>query len=83
VKWDEENSKTLLKKRSITFEEVVETVKAFAHVDALRMTLRAQMRASAIGSLPISDKTVYIESGYIHYMLYRLLRFKGRPFVIK
>ena len=55
------------------FHEVIDTVKAFAHTDALRITLRAQMRSSAIASLPISGKTVYIESGYIHYMLYRLL----------
>ena len=56
------------------FSSVVEAVKTFARVDALRLTLRERLRARAICSLYRPGETMYVEAGYIHYPLYRYLR---------
>ena len=58
------------------FASVVEAVKTFARVDALRLTLRERLRANAIASLYRPGETMYVEAGYIHYPLYRYLRQK-------
>ena len=56
------------------FSSVVEAVKTFARADALRLTLRERLRATAIASLYRPGETVYVEAGYIHYPIYRYLR---------
>jgi len=60
------------------FKQVVESVKAFATADARRSNLRSALRSQAIASLDTTKK-IYVESGYIHYPLYRYLlhNFKG------
>ena len=54
------------------FKQVIESVKAFATADARRSNLRSKLRSGAIAALDTSKK-VYVESGYIHYPLYRYL----------
>ena len=54
------------------FKQVIESVKAFATADAQRSNLRSALRSVAIGELDITKK-IYVESGYIHYPLYRYL----------
>jgi hypothetical protein len=54
------------------FKQVIESVKAFAAADAQRSNLRSKLRSVAIGALDTSKK-IYVESGYIHYPLYRYL----------
>ncbi len=56
------------------FDVVVRAVNNFARADALRLTLRERLRAKAIAALYRSARTMYVESGYIHYPLYRYLR---------
>jgi len=56
------------------FSRVIEAVKAFAVEDAKRLTLRALLRAQAIGNLTRGDTETYVEAGYIHYPLYLFLR---------
>ena len=60
------------------FKQVIESVKTFATADAQRSNLRSILRAEAIASLDTTKK-IYVESGYIHYPLYRYLlhNFKG------
>jgi hypothetical protein len=60
------------------FKQVIESVKAFANADAQRSNLRSILRSGAIASLDTTKK-IYVESGYIHYPLYRYLlhNFKG------
>jgi hypothetical protein len=60
------------------FKQVIESVKAFAHADAQRSKLRSILRAEAIATLD-TNKKIYVETGYIHYPLYRCLlhEFKG------
>jgi len=57
-----------------SFKELVEAVKTFARADALRLSLRAHLRAIAIASLASTWEKIYIESGHIHFPLYRFLR---------
>ncbi len=61
------------------FESVVEAVKRFARADALRLTLRERLRARAIASVYEPAETMYVEAGYIHYPLYRYLRYELSP----
>lgn len=56
------------------FDEVVQTVKAFAQADAARLMLRERMRAQAIKPLVSDGVDVYVEAGYIHYPLYHYLK---------
>ena len=56
------------------FTAVVERVKNFARADAKRLTLRERLRAKSITALYRSGDTMYVETGYIHYPLYRYLR---------
>ena len=60
------------------FKQVIESVKTFATADARRSNLRSALRSQAIVALDTTKKT-YVESGYIHYPLYRYLlhNFKG------
>ncbi|MFO7554297.1 MAG: hypothetical protein R6W88_03760 [Desulfobacterales bacterium] len=60
------------------FNQVIESVKAFATSDAQRSKLRSIMRARAIAILDTTKK-IFVETGYIHYPLYRYLLkdFKG------
>lgn len=60
------------------FKQVIESVKSFATADAQRSNLRSILRAEAIATLDTTNK-IYVESGYIHYPLYRYLLhdFKG------
>ena len=61
------------KSTSAPFEEVVEAVKTFARADASRLAFRERLRAKAIASLVNPAESMYVESGYIHYPLYRYL----------
>ena len=54
------------------FKHVIESVKAFATADARRSNLRSALRSEAIADLDTTKK-IYVESGYIHYPLYRYL----------
>jgi hypothetical protein len=60
------------------FKQVIESVKTFANADAQRSNLRSILRAKEIATLDTTKK-IYVESGYIHYPLYRYLlhNFKG------
>ena len=60
------------------FKQVIESVKTFANSDARRSNLRSILRAKEIATLDTTKK-IYVESGYIHYPLYRYLlhNFKG------
>ncbi len=60
------------------FKQVIESVKAFASEDAQRSKLQSILRAKAIGTLDTTKK-IFVETGYIHYPLYRCLLhdFKG------
>jgi hypothetical protein len=54
------------------FTQVIESVKTFATADAQRSNLRSALRSEAIATLDTTKK-IYVESGYIHYPLYRCL----------
>ena len=56
------------------FPKVVKAVKAFARADAQRLLLRDGLRASTIASAASSSVSIFVEAGYIHYLLYRFLR---------
>jgi hypothetical protein len=56
------------------FDEVVQSVKAFARADADRLVLRERLRAQAIKPLTSHGVDIYVEAGYIHYPLYHFLR---------
>jgi hypothetical protein len=60
------------------FKQVVGSVKAFANADAQRSKLRSILRGDAIGNMDTTKK-IFVETGYIHYPLYRCLLndFKG------
>jgi hypothetical protein len=57
------------------FSNLIASVKAFAKADAERSNLRSMLRARAIASLD-TTREIFVESGYIHYPLYRYLRRK-------
>ncbi len=58
---------------SAPFPEVVEAVKTFALTDARRLALRDRLRARAIESAAGAGEWIFVEAGYIHYPLYRIL----------
>jgi hypothetical protein len=58
---------------SAPFPEVVEAVKTFALADARRLALRDRLRARAIASEAGAGESIFVEAGYIHYPLYRIL----------
>jgi hypothetical protein len=57
-----------------TFEKAIEAIIRFARADAARFRLRDSLRAQALVSLVQDYPSSYIESGLIHYQLWRLLR---------
>jgi len=57
-----------------TFEKAIEAIIRFARADAARFRLRDSLRAQALVSLFQEYPSSYIESGLIHYQLWRLLR---------
>jgi len=57
-----------------TFEEAIEAIIRFARADAARFRLRDSLRAQELVSLVQEYPSSYIESGLIHYQLWRLLR---------
>jgi hypothetical protein len=57
-----------------TFEAALEAIIRFARADAARFRLRDSLRAQALVSLVQEYPSSYIESGLIHYQLWRLLR---------
>jgi hypothetical protein len=69
--------------RHAAFEDVVESVKAFARADACRLVLRDRLRARAIASLVRPGEETYVEAGYVHQRLCQFLRreLKGREVV--
>jgi hypothetical protein len=56
------------------FDDVIEGVKRFARADSLRLALRERLRARAIAEVVRPGDFTYVEAGYIHYPLHRLLR---------
>jgi hypothetical protein len=50
--------------RQIMEQHLIESVKAFAAVDAKRSNFRSKLRSGAIAALDTSKK-IYVESGYI------------------
>lgn len=57
-----------------TFEEAIEAIIRFARADAARFRLRDSLRSQALIALVQEYPSSYIESGLIHYQLWRLLR---------
>ena len=57
-----------------TFEEALEAIIRFARADAARFRLRDSLRSQALVTLVQEYPSSYIESGLIHYQLWRLLR---------
>jgi hypothetical protein len=51
------------------FDQVVESVKQFARVDADRFRLRDAMRAEALAELAGNFATIYVEAGHMHLAL--------------
>ena len=64
-----------------TFEEALDAIIRFARADAARFRLRDSLRAQALVSLVQAYPSSYIESGLIHYQLWRLLRDRLPPHV--
>ena len=56
------------------FDDVVDSVNAFAKADADRLVMREYLRAQAIKPLTSYGVDIYVEAGYIHYPLYHYLR---------
>lgn len=56
-----------------SFEKSVEAVIQFARMDAARFRLRDSLRVQALSALVLNHASTYIESGLIHYHLWRLL----------
>lgn len=56
------------------FPEVVEAVVRFAQADAARIALRDGMRAERLAVEARAASTLYVESGYIHWRLFRELK---------
>jgi len=56
------------------FDAVLEAVQRFARADASKGRLRDALRADAIAPLVQSHRAIYVESGYLHLTLRRLLR---------
>jgi hypothetical protein len=57
-----------------TFEEALDAIIRFPRADPARFRLRDSLRAQALVSLVQEYSSSYIESGLIHYQLWRLLR---------
>ncbi len=74
---ESEASRTLLAfyaaAHTAPFIKVVETVKAFARADAARFRLRDGLRAAAIAPLSPKYPSLYVEAGYIHLYLLKVL----------
>jgi hypothetical protein len=51
------------------FDQVVESVKQFARLDAERFRLRDAMRAQALAELAGKFATIYVEAGHMHLAL--------------
>jgi hypothetical protein len=56
-----------------TFLKVVATVKEFARADAARFRLRDKLRAAALAPLAQQFSHLYVEAGYIHLFLLKIL----------
>ncbi|MEJ5363945.1 MAG: hypothetical protein WHS86_02495 [Desulfosoma sp.] len=61
------------------FSEVVRAVIHFARTDAARIALRDEMRARRLAVEAKNVSTLYVESGYIHWKLFRDLRRSVEP----
>lgn len=55
------------------FELLVNAVKGFAKADSKKVNLRNAMRAEELVNLFCHYDSIYIEAGYIHFILFRLL----------
>ena len=62
--------------RGNDFGLILSTMNSFAQADAARFILRDSLRAERILELVMPGKTMYIEAGSIHLLLYTLLRQK-------
>jgi len=55
------------------FPKVVETVKDFALADSVRFRLRDSLRAEALAPLSAKFSRLFVEAGYIHLFLFKVL----------
>ena len=60
--------------RTDDFPALIEAVRTFARRDAARIRLRDRLRARAIRDLVAAGSRLYVEAGFIHFDLFRLLR---------
>ena len=60
--------------RTDDFPALIEAVCTFARRDAARIRLRDRLRARAIRDLAATAPSLYVEAGFIHFDLFRLLR---------
>ena len=65
--------------RTDDFPALIEAVCTFARRDAARIRLRDQLRARAIRDLAATAPSLYVEAGFIHFDLFRLLRSAATP----
>jgi len=59
--------------RKDDFRELVETIKAFARIDAERGLFRNRLRADALEALLPAYSSIYVEAGYLHLSLQKEL----------
>jgi hypothetical protein len=57
-----------------SFENILETVKQFARLDAARFRLRDSLRAEELARMAKNFPSAYIEAGAIHFSLWQQLR---------
>ena len=60
--------------RTDDFPALIEAVCTFARRDAARIRLRDRLRARAVVDLAATGGRLYVEAGFIHFDLFRLLR---------
>ena len=65
--------------RTDDFPALIEAVCTFARRDAARIRLRDRLRARAIRDLAATAPSLYVEAGFIHFDLFRLLRSAATP----
>ena len=65
--------------RTDDFPALIEAVCTFARRDAARIRLRDRLRARAVVDLAATGGRLYVEAGFIHFDLFRLLRSAATP----
>ena len=57
-----------------SFSQLIKTVKGFARQDARRFVLRDRLRAAELAKVIPDHSSAYVETGQMHYALWRYLR---------